>query len=260
MWTSDSFVSSTGETLAVSELDGGRNLATVLMFAGFTSKRLNATNTQLAVILQPLGVRCVACDLSGHGDSTGDIKDQTIAKAALEMGSALAYVRNKYGLSPSHPIGMVGNSFSANAAIHAVAQFDGVAALALKSPVTDYVLMRTKLLGESGMQKWRELGYTVLPDGTRSDYQFIADAESIDTYAELATLGIPVFAVHGSEDEEIPTESRNKVQRQMTDAAEMNYMLVEGGDHNLSDPYFKSVISAIAQFLTVALGVKCESQ
>src|SRR6266540_3548594 len=108
MWNTASFRSPFGDTLVLSELHGERDAATVLMFAGFTSRRLNATNTQLAARLQPLGVRSVACDLSGHGDSTGDIKDQTISKAAREIEAALAFVRTEFHLDASHPIGLVG--------------------------------------------------------------------------------------------------------------------------------------------------------
>ncbi|WP_181545416.1 alpha/beta hydrolase family protein [Micromonospora saelicesensis] len=241
--------------MALSELDGYQSPATVVMFAGFGSRRLNSTNTELARLLQPSGVRAVVCDLSGHGDSTGDIKDQSVLKAADEIVATIGYVQGKHQLEASHPIGLVGNSFSANAAIIASARLGGtLSALALKSPVTDYVAMRTKMLGESGMRRWEEDGFTVLPNGTRSDFRFIEDARSVDTYAELQQIAVPVFAVQGSADEEIPEESRRRLQALMGDRG-MEYMLVAGGDHNLSDPHFKPVVAAMADFLSRHLGI-----
>jgi pimeloyl-ACP methyl ester carboxylesterase len=221
------------------------------MFAGFTSRRLNSTNTQLAARLAPIGVRSIACDLSGHGDSTGDVAEQTISKATAEINALINYVCDRLRVGPHNPLGLVGNSFSANAAIVVAARSSAVSALALKSPVTDYVLMRTALLGKSGMDQWKRDGYVVLPDGTRSNYSFIEDAASIDMYAALASLKIPVFAVQGSEDAEIPRESRQKLQSLMSRLG-MTYPLVEGGDH----PHFGPVIAAIADFLTKNLGLE----
>ena len=249
MWVTDSFTSPFGETLVFSMLPSERTLATILMFPGFTSRRLNATNKQLAERLAPLGVRCVAFDLSGHGDSTGDIENQTIVKASHEIEAAISHVRKKYELVDSHPVGLVGNSFSANAAIVAAGASEGLSALALKSPVTDYVLMRTQMLGEEGMLKWQRDGYIELPDGTRSNYVFVEDAQRVDTYAILENIKIPVFAVHGSNDAEIPQQSRQRCQAIMTRRG-MEYLLVDGGDHNLSDPYFAPVMDAMAGFIT----------
>jgi pimeloyl-ACP methyl ester carboxylesterase len=223
------------------------------MFAGFTSQRLNATTTQLAARLAPLGVRSIACDLSGHGDSTGNIAEQTIHKAADEIEALIDYVCGKHRAYP-RPLGLVGNSFSANAAIVATARSSAVSALALKSPVTDYVLMRTALLGESGMNRWKRDGYVELPGGTRSNYTFIEDAAKINTYKELASLKIPVLAMQGSADAEIPQESRRMLESLMSRPG-MTYVLVEGGDHRLADPHFERTIRTMADFLTQSLGL-----
>ncbi|MEV5828473.1 alpha/beta fold hydrolase [Spirillospora sp. NPDC052242] len=245
MWTNERLTSRYGESLALSVGDGAPGDSAVVMFPGFTSRRLNATNKALAAKLAPLGVRCVTGDLSGHGDSGGDIRHQTILKASHEIEDILRFVRKRYSIGR---LGLLGNSFSGNAAIIAAARVEGLHALALKSPVTDYVAMRRSLLGDDGMRRWREQGWTRLPDGTVSDYRFIEDARSVDTYAALREVDAPVLAVQGSADEEIPAASRRRLAREMAELG-MTYHLVEGADHNLSDPHFHHAIETFAAFL-----------
>jgi pimeloyl-ACP methyl ester carboxylesterase len=218
------------------------------MFPGFNSRRCNSTNTALARRLIERGVRCVVADLSGHGESQGSIREQTIVKAAHEIVDVLDHVRKYYTSGSRARLGVLGNSFSGNAAILAAARTPDLAALALKSPVTEYTVMRTSQLGRFRMQLWRRQGWIRLPDGTISDYGFIEAAESVDTYAELARVRAPVLAIQGSRDEEIPRESRRNFEAVMKRLG-MTYRLIEGGNHNLSDPHFKDMVKAFEDFL-----------
>lgn len=245
MWMNEQLTSRYGESLALSVSDGAPGAGTVVMFPGFTSRRLNATNKALAAKLVPLGIRCVTGDLSGHGDSGGEIRHQTIVKAGREIEDIIRYVRERYSTGR---LGLVGNSFSGNAAILAAARTRDLSALVLKSPVTDYVAMRRSLLGATGMEGWRKRGWTELPDGTISDHRFIEDAASVDTYAELAKVSAAVLAVQGSADEEIPAASRERLAREMK-RLHMTYRLIDGADHNLSDPHFHDVTEMFASFL-----------
>jgi pimeloyl-ACP methyl ester carboxylesterase len=252
MWKNGQLMSRYGESLALSVSDAAPGAPTVVMFPGFTGRRLNSTNMAIAAKLVPLGVRCVAGDLSGHGDSGGDIRKQSVIKASREIEDVLGYVRKTYLLSGFGRLGLLGNSFSANAAILAAARIPDLGALALKSPVTEYVAMRWSQLGTEQMRRWRTQGWIKLPDGTISDHTFIKDANSVDTYAELAKVTAPVFAVHGSADEEIPARSRERLAKEMVELG-MTYRLVEGGDHSLSDPHFHSVTAILARFLADSL-------
>lgn len=251
-WT-DKFISvSNGERLALSVHEVESPRATVVMFPGFTSKRLNATNTNLARSLSEQSIRCIAVDLSGHGDSSGLIEEQTVSKAAQEIADVLDHLRSGKMTPESGSIGLVANSFSANAAIVAVGRHGMVDAVALKSPVTEYVAMRLKLLGPRALRKWQREGRIVLPDGTPSNYEFIADAERLDTYAELRRITVPVLALQGSKDEEIPKRSRHRLRKEMTTLG-MSYVEVRGGDHNLSDPHFMPSIRRMKDFLVETL-------
>lgn len=255
MWRSQLVTSPSGETFGLSVRDPREVKATLLMFAGFTSKRMNSTNTRLADQLEGFGVRCVAADLSGHGDSPGRIEDQTVVKASSEMLDLIEWLKKEYPTDIGSNLGIVGNSFSANAAIIAAAHSDAVSALALKSPVTDYVLMRTALLGRAGMKQWERDGSIVLPDGTRTNWSFIEDARRVDTYKLLGDLRADVIAVFGSADEEIPLVSREKA-RDTLEKSGKKCVVIPGGDHNLSDPYFSDVIRIMAQFVVASFGLR----
>ncbi|WP_344892272.1 alpha/beta hydrolase [Actinomadura meridiana] len=235
------------ESLALSVTRADPGAPTVIMFPGFTGLRLNATNRALTAKLEPYGIRCVVGDLSGHGDSGGTIRQQTIVKASYEINDVVDYVRDRYSVGR---LGLLGNSFSGNAAILAAARVDdGLRALALKSPVTEYTEMRRSLLRDEGMRRWREQGWIELPDGTLSDYRFIEHADSVDTYRELAKITAPVLAIQGSADEEIPPSARRRLAREMTQHGK-RYLLISGANHDLRDPHFGEVIEALADFLT----------
>lgn len=244
-WQSRSIEGPYREGLVISEAGNANPVGVVLMFPGFTSRRQNSTNTRLATRLVAHGFRCVTCDLSGHGDSEGSIADQTILKAADEI---VAVVDDLLSHSRFKRVAVVGNSFSGNAAIIAAARDPRIGALALKSPVTDYVLMRAEQLGPERMKEWRERGRITLDDGTPSNYRFVEDAEQVDAYDLLKTLEIPVLAVQGSDDEQIPAASRHRLGALLQETGK-DYLLLKGADHNLSDPHFDTVIDEFERFL-----------
>lgn len=258
MWSEHSFEGPFGETLVLSETANETSpLAIVVMFHGFgfQSRGLSATNTNLSERLLPLGVRCVACDLSGHGESDGDIADQSILKASAEIESFVDYVRRNFDGANDGQIGLVGNSFSGGAAIIAAARMGNtLGALALKAPVSDYVAMRSQMLGFAKMEEWEHTGNIVLPNGTPSKWKFIEDASQVDLYAKLKEIQAPVLAVQGTADEEIPMASCKKLSLAMEEAG-MTYVPIEGGNHSLSDPYFLPATARIATHLATNLGV-----
>ncbi len=233
-----------GVELAVSVTEG-RGDATLLMLPGFTSKRKNSTNVEVAGSLARLGVRCAAADLSGHGDSAGRIEDQTVSRAATEVQTIVEFLRE----SESGLFGLLGNSFSATAAIIACSNGAPVDALGLKSPILDYVQMRSEQLGDERMALWRDSGTIKLDDGTPSHYDFIVDAEGLDVGEALAGLSIPVCAVHGGKDEQIPAA---QVARWDAEFAQGRYehAILRDGNHSLDGKYFGPMVHILKSFFT----------
>ena len=246
-WNDLECPSGLGEKLAVS-VSRGDYVATVVMFPGFTSKRKNTTNLELARFLTPLGVRCLVADLSGHGDSTGQIEDQTISKAADEISSILGLVEREF----AGPIGLLGNSFSGTAAIVACSRASRVGALGLKSPILDYVTMRREQLGEVAMEAWARDGIIELPGGTPSRYSFIEDAQHLAVAQSLASLAIPVMAVHGGWDEQIPREQIEFwSERFSSDGRE--HAILESGNHGLDGRFFAPMARLLQAFFADTL-------
>lgn len=242
MWEDVSLVSRHQETLALSASGPKEAEATLLMFPGFTSRRLNATNRYVGERIARLGIRCVAVDLSGHGDSEGKIEDQTILKAAEEIEDVVAWASNDF------PLGILANSFSATAAILAARDCANVSCLALKSPVPDYCQMREAQIGKAAMARWRREGVTTLPDGTRTLSKFLDDAEAVDVYSEAASLPCSILAVHGELDEQIPFMQRGLF-RDVLVSAGKEHVLISGGDHVLSGSNFAPTMDLLIGFL-----------
>jgi pimeloyl-ACP methyl ester carboxylesterase len=248
-WEEMATVSRHGDRLvaSVSPLEKGlRATGWLLMMPGFTSKRKNKTALQLAQRLADKGVRCVALDLSGHGDSGGTIRDQTICKAADEIEDFIAYLQSHAWTSGLRS-GILGSSFSGSAAIIAASRDASLNCLLLKSPVPDYVSMRRALIGDDEMARWKTLGEYTLPNGIHSSYDFIEDAERYDLYSLIRALAIPTLVVQGDHDEEIPPTDWEMLRESMPPLGEFRVIL--GGDHSYTDGrVFEEMLATLGNF------------
>jgi pimeloyl-ACP methyl ester carboxylesterase len=237
-----------GASLALSRTINSFHASTVLMLPGFTSKRMNTTNKDMTGRLVDLGIQCIVADLSGHGDSSGDIADQTVVRASKEIGSIIDAISDCGIVGPREPIAILGNSFSANAVLLAAAKRNDLNAIILKSPVTDYVQMRYSQLGEVKMSQWKSDGWIFLNDGTKSNYQFIEDAANVDSYGSINNISCPLLAVHGSMDTDIPKE-QIKLTRETILAAGGEHVLFSEADHGISGQYFTPCMQLFTGFL-----------
>lgn len=235
-------------TLALSRTIASFHASTILMLPGFTSKRMNATNINMTARLFDLGIQCIVADLSGHGDSSGDIADQTIIRAAEEITAILDIITARGIVGSCEPLAVLGNSFSANAAILAAAQRNDLNAIILKSPITDYVQMRRSQLGETKMSQWKSDGWIFLNDGTKSNYKFIEDATNVDSYKSIGSISCPILAVHGSMDTDIPKE-QIALTRETILAAGGEHVLFSEADHGISGQYFAPCMQLFTGFL-----------
>ena len=252
MWSDLELEAGDGERLVGSWTGDPAAQRVVVAFSGFGGQRLNSTNTQLAARLNGQGWAVVAVDLSGHGDSSGEIRHQTLSRAAAQISDVLGLVRQRWD---SARIAVLGNSFSASAALLAVSAGMDVDAMALKSPVPDYVEMRTLMLGAAGMATWLREGTVLLPFGAWSDVAFLKDAQTIDVYGAVERTGCPLLAVHGSEDEGLSHRSQALFEEAVRRSGH-RYVLVEGADHVLSDPHFAPAIETFSAFLDEALSLQ----
>lgn len=240
------------ETLVatVSLPENANNLLPITVMApGFTSKRQNSTNRKLTELLIPKGIATLMIDLSGHGDSEGDIADQTLTKAKSEISCVFNKVRELDWVDKTR-IALLGSSFSGNAMLLYAATDSQLKAIAMKSPITNYAEVRERQLGKDRIKEWRTKGYIEVPGGVTSKYEFYEDALRIDTYTAIEMIKAPILVVQGDQDEDIPmthVERLKKVLNFNKDRLE----IIHGADHGYTNPqHFGKMISILDTFLT----------
>lgn len=244
-----------GETLVASIVrpDGlGGKLPVVLMTPGFGSKRKNSTNVRITELLVPLGVATIMLDLSGHGDSGGSIADQTLSKAKGEIEEVIKRIRS-FDWIDSARVGLLGSSFSGNAMILYASADSHIAALALKSPITNYPEVRERQLGKDAIREWKHRGVITLPDGIVTKYRFYEDACHYNTYRAIRKVKAPISVVQGNQDEDIPvahTEHLRKVLNPRKDSI----VVIDGANHGYTRPSdFAQMIDILSKFLASRL-------
>jgi len=237
-----------GTTIALSRAHYANYTSTILMLPGFTSKRRNSTNVDVANRLAGFGIQCIVADLSGHGDSSGDIEDQTVLRAAAEIASLLERLTVNGITPPGQRIAVLANSFSANAALLVAAERSDLSAIVLKSPVVDYFSMRAAQLGDAKMEQWRVNRWIRLNDGTPSKYAFIEDALKANSYEAIEKVSCPLLAVHGGEDNDIPKEQIEKFRSRLLKLGQQHVIFIDA-DHGISGHNFKPCMELFVGFL-----------
>jgi pimeloyl-ACP methyl ester carboxylesterase len=246
----DAVVHTANESLAVSVgracTNGEGRVA--LLIAGFTSRRTGDVNRRLAEYLEESGICPVLLDLSGHGDSSGSIADQTILKASDEIRGVIEFIRHQGWCDPNR-VAICASSFSGAASVIYAASDPILRCLALKSPIMEYVEMRTRLLGPERIAEWRMQGQIELPDGTPSKYGFMKAAEVTNLYALIARVKCPVMVVQGSNDEEVSPDQYERLRHILNDQKD-RMSIIEGADHGYSSPAHKgAVIAGMHEFI-----------
>ena len=221
-----------------------------VLLHGYGSNRNNGTNRAVSPRLAAAGIPTLRFDFFGHGASEGDIVDLTIGRGVADLQGALGVVKSELGVHPER-IGLLGGSYGGNIAV-LFAAVQQVAALALKSPISDYAAVRRRQLGQDGIRRWHSDGVTVLSGGIRSRYAFFEEALAVDTYAAAARITSPTLIVQGSCDEDIAPSETERLARCIPDA---RLLVIDGANHGYSNAeHFERMTTQLAAFLVEHLG------
>ena len=131
------FRSSKGHRLCgiLSDPAGEKDHPLILLCHGFTTSKDGRTCVRLEEKLNQNEFSTFRFDFFGHGESEGEFADITISEAVDDVQSAIRFVND----SGYERIGLVGSSFGGFASILTAGRSDDLFALALKSPVSDYL-------------------------------------------------------------------------------------------------------------------------
>lgn len=243
------FKNSKGDKLAgiLSNPTGDTKAPMVVMAHGFASSKNARTVTKLAGRFDQLGISSFRIDIWGHGESEGRFEDVTVTEAVDDILQAIAFLKFQ-GYSK---IGLIGSSFGGFASIVVASKIKDVFALALKSPVSDYVEAKALLLGEQGIKAWEERGYTFYHtsegEDIRLNYTFYEDSKNYHLYQIAPSISIPTLIVHGSEDEEVPLEQSIKTSKLIPNC---KLVIVKGAMHSYQEgKHEDEMLDAITEFI-----------
>lgn len=220
----------------------------VILLHGFASRGRNRTNLPIVEKLNEEGISTICVDLSGHGESEGNISETSVIKAQKEIELVFNWTLNQKWVD-INKISILGNSFSGNALILFASKNNKIKSIVLKSPVTDYYAVRLNQLGKEKMEEWQKNGKIKINDKVISNYSFIKDLNGIDTYKEISKIACPVYVVQGDKDEVIPISHTKRLQEALNQNKDQ-IIIIKGADHGYSNSnHFDKMIEEIVRFI-----------
>lgn len=219
-------------SLAVDEYaPAASSRAHAMFLPGFGSVRRGEKATKLGAVLPAAGIRFLALDFQGLGDSDGEFRTLTLRRQQSDYAAA----RDRLLGGERHVI--VGSSMGALVAcLAAVADPERVAALALIAPAFGFRERFERRLGPAALRHWEttnSLDYR--GEFFRVDLAFdlLRDARTIDELELCSRLTRPVLVLHGDADETVPIEESERAIAAMR--APVEWVPIPGGSHRLEN-------------------------
>ncbi|MBI4019611.1 MAG: alpha/beta fold hydrolase [Candidatus Aenigmarchaeota archaeon] len=157
-------------------------------------------------------------DLSGHGESDGELKDITITRLLADMNAAIDFMIAR----GAKTIGLAGHSLGGSLSILASERAKAICSLA---GATDF---GTRNLNRFGL------------------LHFDQDAKKYDFYRTLKKSKTPALFIHGDRDEVVPLWHSEKGIQAATEGSRME--IIRGMDHSYAGHYDKIISLSEAWF------------
>ncbi len=211
-----------------------RGLA-VISCHGMESNKSGTKHVRLADELAARGIPVLRFDFAGCGDSEGDVAAMTYTREVEDLQAAAAWLAGRGGAQ----VALFGSSMGGAVAIlygarHPAAPL-AVRGIATLAAVAHPGRVPSPMLSRERYDAWRRDGHLTLHDGRRVSFTLMEDAARIDVPDAARRLTCPVLVIHGTADEVVPVEDGVELHAAVPhDTKEL--MLVESGDHRISDP------------------------
>ena len=221
--------------LAIDLVPGRRRHSRLWLFVhGFVSHRRGEKALFFREQVQERGEAFASLDLTGHGDSEGDLVGLTVSRNLSDLDRGLRFAQKELG--PFSSINLVGSSMGGFAAIWYSALNPGlVKKNLLIAPAFEMAGRLLLSLGPQKAQRWRKERKIHLETEFASfdlGYEFVEDESNFLIQNLVKRLETPTLILHGTNDESVPCQlSRSFAAR--VDLVEL--VEIEGGDHRLAD-------------------------
>ena len=208
---------------------------------GMLSDKSSEKHAAIASELCARGVTALRFDFAGRGESDGELKTLTVSNEVQDLHAALRWVREQgHG-----PIGLCGSSLGGTVAVLAASEDPEIAAVVtINSPA-----MLADMFAEIDREAWKRRGTLPLTEGPLG-YAFCEDSAAQDLLAAARIVGQRLLVVQGDADEVVDPADGGR----LAEAALCDLMVIEGGDHRLTDETLRAnVLRTVVDFLVARL-------
>lgn len=210
-----------------------RNSRLWVFLHGLHSNRRGEKALYFARQIARRGEAFASLDMTGHGDSEGDLTGLSLTRNLADLDRGLSYVEAKAG--PFRAVHLIGSSMGGLTALWFSARSPSrISRNIVIAPAFEMAGRLLLSLGRTKAQDWRRLGSIRIesPFGAFDlGYQFVEEETRYPTVSLMRRLTTPSLILHGSDDEVVPCQ----LSRQFADRLD-HVRLVEivGGDHRLT--------------------------
>ena len=200
---------------------------------GLSSHRRGEKALYFAREIARRGEAFASLDLTGHGDSQGDLLRLSLSRNLGDLERGLRFAEAEAG--PFSSILLIGSSMGGLTALwYAARQPDRIAANLVMAPAFEMAGRVLLSLGQERARQWREEGKIHLKTDYAEfelGYGFVEDEARYPTSNLVKQLATPTLILHGTEDETVPCQLSLSFAHSL---ATVKLVLTEGGDHRLT--------------------------
>lgn len=221
------------------------NQAAVVLVHGYGSNRTALLPT--AEILSRHGYSLLMIDLRAHGLSDGDIVTYGYHEWQ-DVVAAMEYLKLRSDIHPDR-IGLLGESMGGSVIIRAAVRSDVPRAMILESTFCDMASAVDDAFDNmSGLPQWPFASLVVW----MAERVVGGEISELDSARDLATIDLPIFLIHGTEDELMPPEHHSALLR-AANGPTVSW-IIEGMGHSspalfTPDEYEKRLIEFLDHYL-----------
>jgi esterase/lipase len=193
------------------------------------------------------GKNFIAFDMRGHGSSDGDFSSFGVSHWVQDTCEVISQL-----IPPHGKITIIGSSMGAWVALRVALKIEmaNIITLAAAVDLTEEVLLSR--LDQGQQQRLEQQGYVDLPDCyNEGNYYRLSKLLFVDGRQNLLLgsgklnfMKTNVCIIHGSEDADVPHLQSQKLAAE-TNAKQLEYHLLTGKDHRLSDQQSLDFIASI---------------
>jgi len=200
---------------------------------GLSSSRRGDKALYFARQIARRGEAFASLDMTGHGDSEGDLFGLSLSRNLRDVERGIVYLEEQLGSLQT--IHLVGSSMGGLAALWYSARHPGrIGRNIVIAPAFEMAGRMLLGLGRERARSWRQSGRTKIRAGATEfelSYDFVEDETRYPTVGLMKRLTTPTLIVHGSDDEVVPCQ----LSRQFSErTAGVDLHVVDGGDHRLT--------------------------